>query len=219
MKIREILRSDLIYIPGIFEETVEENTNNPGVSPYPIQKGASDDFTLYLMGKIHQKEKVQAAGQNFPWECFVVIPQGNVTKGFAEVAIEQNFYGQPRIICRILHFGIDTKSRNRGLAKILMKEIVRFAAAWGAQAIEVSTPAKSPAHAFWARNGARTYSVNSVFAKKDWSLFTEGDFEWACDHMQEEWQIGSSEIKTPKVQPESTETSPTPKIALVSGKG
>ena len=217
MKIREILRSDLVYVPELFLEWDKEQ-KEAGV-PYPYNNGAGAEFNLYALARIKKRDEFESVGGQFPWEIFVGIPQGNVPKGYVEVCIEQRFVGQPKVVCRILGLYVEPKSRNRGIARELFRSVVRFGAKFGAQAIEVAFIPKSRDHAFWLKCGIRSFMMQGVFAKNNWELFTEEDFEWASDHMQEEWQIGSSETKTPKVQPESTETSEKGKEALILVKG
>lgn len=215
MKIREILRSDLIYIPSVFLDS------NEG-TPYPIlDKNIAKDLGFYYLNRIQQRDQVETIGQSLPWNVFVAIPQGNVVKGFVEVVVEQRFFTQPRIVCRVLQFCIDAKSLNRGIAKELFKTVIAFGAQFQAQAIEVMAPLKSKTHAFWAKAGAKTFSVQAVFAKNNWELFNEGDFEWASDHMQEEWLTGSMETKIQKAQQESTEMSSKEKepLTLVKAQG
>lgn len=213
MKVREVLRSDLIHIPALFFEWQREL--DP--LPYPCQNDVSD-YSLYLLNRMQVREVMENRGQRCPWNIFVAIPQGNVAKGFIEIEVERRFYGKVDVVMKILNFAIDRKSRGLGIAKDLMKAIMKFEEGFGAQAIEVVVPAKSAYHKFWATAGARTFSTNLVFAKDNWELFKEGDFEWS-NRMQEDMLTISSETKTPKAPPESTEIPSKEKPDLTLAKG
>jgi GNAT superfamily N-acetyltransferase len=213
MKIREVLRSDLIHIPALFFEWQREL--DP--LPYPCQNDVSD-YSLYLLNRVAERENLENRGVRCPWNIFVAIPQGNVAKGFIEVEIQRRFYGKVDFILKVLNFAIDRKSRGLGIGKDLMNAAMKFEEGFGAQAIEVTVPAKSAYHKLWAAAGARTFSTNLVFAKEDWTLFKEGDFEWS-NRMQEDTLIISSEIKTPKAPPDSTETPKKEKPDLTLAKG
>jgi GNAT superfamily N-acetyltransferase len=214
MKIREVLRSDLIHIPALFFEWTRELDS----LPYPYQSDVSD-YSLYLLQRVQEREGMENRGMRSPWNIFVAIPQGNVAKGFIEVEVQRRFYGKVSVIFKVLNFAIDRKSRGLGISKELFGAAMKWEEGFGAQAIEVIVPARSNYHKFWAAAGARTFSTNLVFAKENWELFKEGEFEWANHHMYEDTLIGSSEIKTPKAPQESTEIRSKEKPDLTLAKG
>lgn len=218
MKIREVLRSDLVNVMLMYAEWQKGQGESP---PYPLKniENMSQEYNWFLMQQLRNRDAMENEGKLYPWEIFVAIPQGNVVKGYIEVLVEPRAFGLVKVVCRIGRFIVDEKSRGLDIGKPLFQRALAFGAQFGAQSVEVTTPIRGKDHEFWAKVGARSYSTNLVFAKDNWNLFDEGDLEWASDRMQGAMQIGSMETKIPKVPQESIEIPSKERPDLILAKG
>lgn len=232
MKIRPILRSDLIHIPILVEEWLKEQEVDLARIPYPFRDpNVSADYNFYLMNRIRERENCESRGLRYPWEAFVMIPQGNVAKGFAEVQIGQRFFQWPRVYCDMMMLFVEKKSRGRGFGNSLLREMVRWGNSFGVQAFELNYVPGSGSHKMWARSKARTYLMRGVFVEDNWKPITEeGGIKCLSSQVEavrdkvsqlgpEDLQNGSMGIKEKKDQQDSIEMSSQEKVPLTLAKG
>ena len=118
MTFREMVPSDLIYVQHLFRAMCEEEYEDiKKERPYPKYDDKTiEDFVFWVLNRL-------TFNQDGRFKATVMIPQGNVPKGFFIGMIEKRAYGEPKVVFQGQILYIDKEHRHKGSGKLFFDDM------------------------------------------------------------------------------------------------
>lgn len=170
LKIRDMLRSDLIHVTPMYRAMIKEAKADPAFVDYPkVFDDSFEEFTydtLRILGEQIEKDW----HQNIK---FLSAVHGGVAKGFSIGMIGTRPFFQPKVFMQGLLLYVEPQFREQGIGNELIKQLCDWGRSHGAGAFEAWTIPGSFAHRRWHGAGMKVYNASLVFADKDMNVITD----------------------------------------------